>query len=143
MIPFPAGSLDCQAIEIFTSFCRINIVNSYNPCKNISVQELQHYTNQLGNSFLVIRDFNGHSPLWDSCNRSNFTGRSIERLQELHNLIMLNDVDTLTYIDNRTATTFCLYLCIATHNLGTLGELHQGSDIGSDHFPLEITFGFG
>ena len=143
IIPFPAGHLECQAIEIFTKSSSISILNAYNPCKNVSVQELQHYTNQLGNSFILIGDFNGHSPLWDSHNRSNFTGRSIERLLKIQNLILLNNADTPTYIDNRTATTSCLDLCIATHNLGTLGELHRGSDIGSDHFPLEITFGFG
>jgi hypothetical protein len=74
---------------------------------------------------------------------SNFTGRSLERLLELYNLILLNNADTPTYIDYYTATTSSLDLCIATHNLGTLGELHWGSDIGSNHFSLEITFGFG
>jgi exonuclease III len=69
MIPFLAGSLECQDIEIFINFSRINILNAYNPCKNISVQELQHYTNQLGNSFPIIEDFNGHSPLWVQLHR--------------------------------------------------------------------------
>jgi len=143
VIPFPAGLLECQSIEIYTNSDSINILNVYNPCKNIPLEELQHYTNQLGNSFILIGDLNGHSPLWDSRNRYNLTGRSIEKLIETHNLILLNDADTPTYIDNRTGSTSCLDLCITTHDLGVLGELHRGSDIGSDHFPLEITFGFG
>jgi hypothetical protein len=143
IIPFPAGHLEGQAIDIFTKSSSISILNAYNPCKNISVQELQYYTNQLGDSFIIIGDFNGHSPLWDSHNRSNFTGKSIERLLDIHNLILLNDPDTPTYIDDHTGYTSTLDLCMATHNLGILGEQHRGDDIGSDHLPLEITFGFG
>jgi len=143
VVPFPSGFLECQLVEIFTKSDSINILNMYNPCKNVSLEELQHYTNQLGKSYILIGDFNGHSPLWDSRNRINPTGRSIERLLEIHNLILLNDKDFPTYIDNRSGTASCLDLCIATHSLGVLGEMQRGTDIGSDHFPMEITFGFG
>jgi len=32
---------------------------------------------------------------------------------------------------------------MATHSLGILRDLQQGGDMGSDHFPIEATFGFG
>jgi hypothetical protein len=45
VIPFPTGFLKCQSIEIYTNSDSINILNIYNPCKNVSLEELQHYTN--------------------------------------------------------------------------------------------------
>jgi hypothetical protein len=102
----------------------------YNPGKNISLEELLHYTNQLGKIYILIGDFNEHSPLWDSRNRINPTGRNIERLLEIHNLVLLNDKDFSTYIDNRSGTTSCLDLCITTPSLGVLREMQRGTDIG-------------
>jgi hypothetical protein len=98
VIPFPAGLLESQSIEIYTNCNSINILNAYNPCKNIPLGEPQHYTNQLGNSFILIGDLNGHSPLLDSW--IHLSGQSIEKLMEMHNPILLNDADTSTYIDN-------------------------------------------
>jgi hypothetical protein len=94
VVPFPSGFLECQSVKIFTKSDSIIILNRYNPCKNISLEELQHYTNKLWKSYILIDDFNGHSPVWDSCNRINPTGRNIERLLEIHNLVFLSDKDS-------------------------------------------------
>ena len=117
-------------------------MNIYNPNKSISVFDFNHYINQLANKFIIIGDYNAHSSLWESGNRSNVTGRSIEDILELGKVGILNDICTPTYIDHRTGTSSCLDLCIASIDLIGIGELHRGVDLGSDHFPIECFFCF-
>lgn len=137
----PNNGLEIQIIEIGSPSGNIKIANIYNPHKNIYIQELHHYLDVLGDKFIFIGDFNAHSPIWDIDGRNNTTGRNIEIVLDSHNIGILNDVDTPTYIDNKTGTTSCLDLCLASNNLSNIGELKRGPDIGSDHFPIECTFG--
>ena len=140
--PYRNGNLEFQSIEFSSNTGIINIMNLYNPNKNITVGELEHYIGQLGDKFILLGDFNGHSPLWDQRSRINPTGRSIEVILENRNIGILNSTNTPTYIDHRTGTSSCLDLCLASFSLINMGELHRGNDLGSDHFPIECTFGF-
>lgn len=136
------NNLEFQAISILTSMGMIDLVNVYNPSRNVSEGELEYVIGQLGQRFILVGDFNAHSPLWDARKRSNQTGRAIERILESQNVDILNRVDTPTYIDNRTGTTSCLDLCLISSNLSILAELERDIDLGSDHFPIQCTFGF-
>jgi len=138
---FDGGNLECQCIQISTPSGYVDIFNAYNPNKNIIIEEFKFYFSQLLVSRIVLGDFNAHSPQWDVRGRSNVSGRSIECALEECNLGILNDVQTITYIDNRTGTSSCLDLCLASHNLIAVGSICQGPDLGSDHFPIHCTFG--
>ena len=77
---FAGGVLEAQAVQIhMRSSEPLNILNIYNPNKNVTVEEFEHYLGMIGNKFLAIGDFNAHSPVLDSTVRSsNPTGRSLE-----------------------------------------------------------------
>lgn len=142
IVQYGGGDLEYQAIDIHTSLGPISIMNTYNPNKNIKVEEFRHYIGQLGAKYIIIGDLNAHSPLWDARGRTNQTGKAIEDLLNCLHLGLLNKVETPTYIDNRTGTTSCLDLCLTSPNLSLLGDLKRGVDLGSDHFPIECMFGF-
>lgn len=137
----PNNGLEIQIIEIGSVSGNIRIANIYNPHKSIYIQEFNHYLDILGSKFIMIGDFNAHSPLWDRSERSNTTGRNIEIILDTHNIGILNDINIPTYIDNKTGSTSCLDLCLASNNLCNIGELKRGPDTGSDHFPIECSFG--
>ena len=49
------GVLETQAIKIHMSNSRtLYILNLYNPVKNVTLKEMEHYINQLGNNFLIV-----------------------------------------------------------------------------------------
>ena len=89
----------------------------------------------------MIGDFNAHSPIWDIYGRSNNTGKNIEYIIEHLNLGILNDINSPTYINNFTGKTSCLDLCITAQVLSNKANFTRGQDLGSDHFPIEITIG--
>ena len=74
---FNRGKLECQAIEINTHLGAVRILNGYN-VDNLTVGELSFYIQQLGDRYIIVGDYNAHSPMWDRRNRSNPTGLTIE-----------------------------------------------------------------
>ena len=79
---FAGGMLEVQGIKIYMSDgYHISLLHIYNPNKYVQLNEILHYIAQLGNRFMIIGDFNAHSPLLSSrCKSSDGTGRAIEDL---------------------------------------------------------------
>jgi|UniRef100_A0A2P2HYR2 ribonuclease HI len=138
---FTNGGLELQGIQIAYGTETVDIINCYNPQKNITLEEFRYYFLQLNRSFVMVGDYNAHLPMWDKRGRSNLTGRNLGKAMENFSMGLLNDKDIPTYIDNRTGTTSCLDLCIVSYNLMIVGECERGEDLGSDHFPMKFTFG--
>ena len=134
------GKLELHGIVVSSALGEISILNIYNPSENVTLDEILHYMDQLGNSFVMVGDYNAHSPLWDRRGRSNFTGRTLEQAMNVSNMQLLND-DTPTYIDRKHSTTSCLDLCFLSPNLHRTGEMMRGPDVASDHFPMYIKLG--
>lgn len=142
LVPFINGNLEFQTIQIQTKHGSVDVMNIYNPSRNVSTQEFLHYINQLHNKYLLIGDFNAHSQIWDSKSRVNYTGRAIEAVMNITNLRLLNEPDLVTYIDqSRMGIYSCLDLCFGSPDLVAIGEIKRGPDMGSDHFPIECCFG--
>ena len=135
----PNGNLELQIIEVASPMGNIRIANIYNPHKNITLVELKHYLDILGSNKIMIGDLNAHSPIWDTRGRSNCTGRNLELLIENYYMSILNDVDFPTYVDNHNGSTSCLDLCLVSQNLANKACFKRGQDLGSDHFPIEVT----
>lgn len=133
---YQGGNMEYQAIEISSGIGIINIMNIYNPHKDITHAEISHYIQQLEPSFILVGDFNAHSPMWDMRGRSNSSGRSLETVLAGGRVGLLNVPEIPTYIDHRMGTTSCLDLCLVSMNLAVIGELTRGRDLGSDHFPI-------
>jgi ribonuclease HI len=138
---FSNGGLELHGIQIAYGTGTVDIINCYNPQRNISLDEFTYYFLQLTRSFIMVGDYNAHLPTWDKRGRSNLTGKNLGRAMEIFNMGLLNDREVPTYIDNRTGTTSCLDLAIVSQNLMIIGECERGDDLGSDHFPMKFTFG--
>ena len=64
-------TLEAQCVEINHSNGKINILNFYNPGKDVSTEEFtklfQHYKN-----IIICGDFNAHNTLWGSKQNENY-----------------------------------------------------------------------
>ena len=78
---YPGGFLETNAVTVNTADCQFAILNLYNPNCDVPVEEFNHYVGQLGSSFLIVGDFNAHSPILTQYDvNSNITGKSLENL---------------------------------------------------------------
>ena len=117
------------------------MLNIYNPNTIVTKAEITHYTEQLGNKFMMIGDMNAHTPLLSSnCPRSNPTGRMLNDLLSSTNICLSNPIDFFTHLDSSTGQQSCLDLCLVSSNIATSITLSQLRDVGSDHLPILITF---
>jgi ribonuclease HI len=115
------------------------ILSIYNPNQNIKVEEIRHYVKQLGTKFMLIGDFNAHSPILNSnCNRTNTTGKSLEDLLYNDNICLINPLNFYTYLNTATGNRSCLDLCLTSPNISAGTEMIQTTDIGSDHIAIKI-----
>ena len=137
---FRNGVLETQCIRIHMgNNCCIDILNLYNPNRNLSYGEIHHYISQMHNKFLLVGDFNAHSPILTTRDdSSNYTGRTIEHLIVNTNVCLINPINMYTYMNVSTGAKSCLDLCFASSNLATLTSVSVLNDIHSDHFPVKI-----
>ena len=114
--PYKAGKLEIQAIKIFTKVSEITLVNLYNPNEDITEAEFEHYIHQIGDRFLLVGDFNAHTPILDSkCKKRNKTGKALENIIEQEAVCLVNPIDFYMYLDARTGKLSCLDLCTLLH----------------------------
>lgn len=141
LIDYEGGLLEVQAIRIFMQDkSSMYILNLYNPSKNVTYEEMNHYVTQLGDRCLIIGDLNAHSPLLnEETVSSNFTGRSMETLLLEKNICLINPVNMYTYIDRTTGHMSCLDICLATSNIAPFTQIAPFSEVGSDHLVMRIT----
>ncbi|KFM76752.1 RNA-directed DNA polymerase from mobile element jockey, partial [Stegodyphus mimosarum] len=108
------------------------------PNEHIDQQHLNELVEQLPEPFILIGDFNGHSPLWGNKD-TNSRGRQIEQLIEDHNLCLLNDGQD-TYFHEPTRTFHALDLAICSPSLLPFCTFSVGNDIhNSDHYPIFVS----
>ena len=134
------GVLEAQAVRIYLKNSEpLHILNIYNPNKNVTGDELDYYLGRLGNRFLIIGDFNAHSPVLDTMVRtSNPTGRSIEALLLDNAVSLINPINMGTYVDRTSGKFSCLDLCLSAPDLSPHTSIAPMLDVGSDHLLLEI-----
>ena len=147
LAPFPDGFLEVQGVKISINNRWVHVLNVYNPCKNITIEEFEHYFDQLSADQLILGDFNGHHPDWSrphptrSVSSVNQTGTSLsEVLLNNSSAVLLTPKGLPTRLDpNGTLST--LDLAIGTNRFTNPLSVEAGPDIGSDHFPVVISFG--
>lgn len=142
---YPGGFLEVQAVGvILENGHQLNILNIYNPNKSVTVNEFDHYISQLGDKYLVVGDFNAHTPILDTnCRRSNFTGRSLEGIILDGSSCLVNPTDLFTYTNPGTGLGSCLDLCLASPSLAALVDIQKGPDVGSDHLTMIVSLHIG
>ncbi|GFY21435.1 RNA-directed DNA polymerase from mobile element jockey [Trichonephila clavipes] len=100
--------------------------------------DLNHLVSQLPAPFILLGDFNGHSPLWGH-DVTNSRGRQIEQLISYHCLCLLNN-DEKTYFHAPTRTFLSLDLAICSPTLLPMLNFEVANDLhNSDHFPLLVS----
>lgn len=141
LTPFPSGVLEFLAISLHLKTGNsLKILNIYNPNLNVSIAEMNHYVRQLGNKFIILGDFNAHSPIFSTkCNRSNPTGNMLEQFLSQSSTCLINPIDFYTHLDVSTGKQSCLDLCFASPNISGDISVQQLEDVGSDHLPIKIT----
>lgn len=140
LFEFDSGVLEVQAVEVFMQDkSSLYILNLYNPSKNMTYDEIQYYIGQLGERYLIIGDFNAHTPLLnEETLHSNYTGKTLETLLLENNTCLINPINMYTYIDRSTGRMSCLDICLSTSDIAPFTQICPLKEIGSDHFVMEI-----
>ncbi|GFX38960.1 probable RNA-directed DNA polymerase from transposon X-element [Trichonephila clavipes] len=108
------------------------------PNDGVPQVDLNQLVSQLPAPFILLGDFNGHSPLWGP-DDTNSRGRQIEQLISDHCLCLLNN-DEKTYFHAPTRTFHSLDLAICSPTLLPMLNFEVANDLhNSDHFPLLVS----
>ena len=137
--------LQAVACTVYLRGRNIDICSIYIPPNSDTdeiFQQLNGLVRQFRNPFLLLGDFNSHSPQWWTRQRLDVRGQKIEDFITANNLLLLND-DQPTYfsLSHNTETAIDLSLCSPV--LGTWFDWSVDCDIyNSDHYPifLKTTF---
>lgn len=141
LVEYQNGVLEVQAVRVFLEGNKVlHVLNLYNPSKNVTIDEISHYTAQLGDNYLIIGDLNAHSQLLnEETSVPNFTGRTLETFLLEHSVCLVNPINMFTYIDRSTGRMSCLDICIATSNIAPHTQISPFKEVGSDHIIMKIS----
>ncbi|GFT76636.1 uncharacterized protein TNCV_3646451 [Trichonephila clavipes] len=131
-------SLQAVAVRIHVHSL-VTVCCVYLPPNDVVPQvDLNRLVSQLPAPFILLGDFNGHSPLWGH-DVTNSRGRQIEQLISDHCLCLLNN-DEKTYFHAPTRTFHSLDLAICSPALLPMLNFEVANDLhNSDHFPLQVS----
>ena len=116
------------------------IVSIYlNPNSPVNKESLQALFDQLPRPFLVVGDFNAHSPTWGDP-RLDTRGKMVEDLLQNNNLILLNGKQS-TFIHSAYNTPSSIDLAVTSPSISVDFTFETHDDLcGSDHFPIFIKY---
>ncbi|GBM35916.1 hypothetical protein AVEN_244983-1 [Araneus ventricosus] len=108
------------------------------PSTNVNDRDLDRLVDELPSPFIVIGDFNGHSPLWGS-KITNPRGRQIEEFINTHSLCLLNNGED-AYFHQLSRTFHSLGLALCMPSLAPYFNFRVGVDMRDKewkvHFPI-------
>ncbi|GBN58055.1 hypothetical protein AVEN_79742-1 [Araneus ventricosus] len=91
------------------------------------MKDLNRLVDELPTPFIILGDFNGHSPLWGSKN-TNTRRRQIEEFVNTHSLCLLNNGEDV-YFHQRSGTFHSLDLALCTPSLAPYSNFRVGVDL--------------
>ena len=122
-------------IRQLTTICSIYLP----PNDTLRQHDLNSLIMQLPAPFLILGDFNAHSPLWGNPD-TNSRGQIIEDFITSNNLCILNNGEN-TYFHEPSRTFHAIDLIISSPILFPYFKFSVCNDLHcSDHFPLFLTF---
>ena len=105
------------------------------PGETITKLNLQNLLNQLPRPFLLLGDFNAHSPVWGDSRRDG-RGKLIESFLQDNDLILLNSKSP-TFVHSAYNSTSAIDLAVASPAIALDLQWSVQDDLcGSDHFPI-------
>ena len=142
-INFNTSEFQISGIKLYltnnNNFLLFNIYNQ--PSFNYDLNNLSVVIPNINEDFLLVGDFNAHSPVWDTqCSQADTNGSFVENLVETHDLCILNDNEVNTYYSKTHSTFSSVDLTICSTNLVDRYDWHVIEDLyTSDHFPILIS----
>lgn len=132
--------LEYVTVEVWSREGKILIINFYNPCRQLEMQQLGGIWKDMSGKIIWCGDFNAHNTLWGDKNDGN--GEVLEEFMGEEGLICLNDGST-TRVDISRGTESAIDLTIVSRNVADRceWEVLAGNMIGSDHFPILVQVG--
>lgn len=132
--------LEYVMIEVRIGTESIEIINFYNPCQQLLLNQLEEIWEGTKGRVLWCGDFNAHSTLWGDKNDCN--GDIILEFMDGEDLVCLND-GSGTRMDMARGTESAIDLTLATATLADKceWEVLNRDAVGSDHFPIRIEMG--
>ena len=98
---------------------------------------MENITRQLQKLYIIVGDFNSHNIIWRS-NKTNQRGKTIEKLIQNENLILLNDTFP-THINLGNGNFSSIDLSLSTPSIAQKLEWEVLPEIySSDHIPIKI-----
>ena len=140
---FKEGHMEVMAIRVEFWNGWGHFVNCYNPNKNISKEEFNHYFQQVPSPQFIYGDFNAHHRFWDpSLPRSaeNPTGRALFDILPVQQFCLLNPLGIPTRIDPYSGKASTLDLCFGSGIFNDPISFRCGNNMGSDHFPITVDY---
>lgn len=120
-----------MAVEICREGGNITLFNYYNPCKPVSVSELDIVAkSSKGEKDIWCGDFNVHNSLWGS---NTTDANVVEGFMERRGQVCIND-GRRTRVNVTRGTSSCLDLTLASSSIAGICEWE--STIGSNHFAV-------
>ena len=130
--PLHAVAATITLDETFT-ICSIYLT----PDETITKLNLENLLDQLPRPFLLLGDFNAHSPVGDS--RRNGGGKLIESFLQDNDLILLNSKSS-TFVHSADISTSAIDLAVASPTIALDFQWSVHGDLcGSDHLPIFLT----
>jgi ribonuclease HI len=140
-VPHRALTLETnlQAVAVSVTLHKtITVCSLYLPPNTIiNKTDLDNLVEQLPSPFVILGDFNGHSPVW-GCADSNSRGDDIEDFLSVNNLCLLND-KSHTYLHPASGTYTSIDLSVCSPSIFMDFDWKVDDDLhGSDHFPIFV-----
>ena len=108
------------------------------PGETITKLSLENLIDQLPRPFLLLGDFNAHSPVWGDSRRDG-RGKLIESILQDNDLILLNSKSP-TFLHSAYNSTSAIDLSVASPTIALDFQWSVHDDLcGSDHFPIFLT----
>ena len=105
------------------------------PGETITKLSLENLIDQLPRPFLLLGDFNAHSPVWGDYRRDG-RGKLIESILQDNDLILLNSKSP-TFLHSAYNSTSAIDLSVASPTIALDFQWSVHDDLcGSDHFPI-------
>ena len=134
-------NLQAVASTIYINGRNIDVCSIYIPPdfdNNNLLQELNNLVQQFNHPYLLLGDFNAHSPAWWDGQTLSARGRITEDFLDTHRLVTLNhNQPTYFHLGHNTKSAIDLSICSPC--LATWFDWEIDTDIhDSDHFPISL-----
>lgn len=140
-INFISREFEILGVDIWGANGKIKIINYYNPCKKLSIKNLEERVGPGQDKEIWCGDFNAHSTLWGS-STTDGNGLVVEEFIQEKGLVCLNNgKETRFSIGQNKKSVIDLTLVSPELAAKSSWKVLQSTTLGSDHYPILCEIG--